>query len=168
MAKKVYRARQGDVFLIPRKKRMTDDEIKKLKKTTQPLALGEVSGHHHVVTKIVNMDDDLLKTLTQEGTELRAKDNGDLIHQTEDGELIKELGTVKRIDLSELGDDDTTLYVDETGNMILRAEKGALVEHIVEKTGDKADHHPIVLEPGDYEVKIPDEYEPDGWRRVID
>ena len=129
MAKKNYRYRQGDVYLIPREKRLTDDEIKKCKKSVDPLALGEVSGHHHVVTQVIEDE---------------------------------------KLDLSKLGDDNTTLYVDEKGNMVLRAEKGTLVEHIVEKTGEKADHEPIEVAPGDYDVVIQEEYTPEGNRRVID
>jgi len=100
--------RQGDVMLIP---------IQALPpaaaaRDNKTLALGEATGHSHVVI---------------------------------DGEV----------------------FVGEDGTLFVRAGGATRLRH-QDQSGAVAEHLPLTLEPGVYEVRIEEEYTPQGLRRVED
>ena len=121
--------RQGDVYIIPRLKEgfadpITDAELaKSYSRTARPVALGEATGHHHVVTQ-----------------------------------------ERERLDLDKLSDETSVLYVNEAGEMVLRAKANTAVEHILDATGEKADHGSVELVPGyDYAVRIQEQNDGTSW-----
>ena len=56
---------------------------------------------------------------------------------------------------------------DDQGNLFFKATEDTTVGH-VDQSGRVADHDTIGVAPGNYRVVIQEEYEPDGWRQVID
>lgn len=108
---------QGDVALRPA---MLPSGAKKIE--NRPLALGEVSGHAHVVVPIEK---------------------------------------TSAVDLFEF---DGKTYVVTGGD-------GGQLRHVILKTGEQADHKPVILEPNTcYEVILQNEYNPeeDAFVRVLD
>lgn len=100
--------RQGDVMLLPIAEIPTG-----AKPAEHPtLALGEATGHSHVVIK------------------------GDV-------------------------------FVGADGKMFVRAAKGTTLRH-QDRSGAIAEHRPFKVAPGCYEVRIEEEYTPEGLRRVED
>jgi hypothetical protein len=138
----LLRRRQGDVLIEPIPT-LTDAQLAKLKRTTQPLALGEASGHHHLVTQ------------EKEGETLTLDRLGD-----DDTTLYLDPDYI----------DPTTQ--EKVGRLFLRVKEGTetKVQHLMEETKEwTGEHHPIDLVPGhDYEVKRPTEYTPTRERRVFD
>jgi hypothetical protein len=62
---------------------------------------------------------------------------------------------------------DGEVLIDESGNLYVRADSKTVLLHQT-ATGEVAEHLPLVLEPGLYEVRIENEYTPQGLRRVED
>jgi hypothetical protein len=62
---------------------------------------------------------------------------------------------------------DGEVLVDERGKLYVRAEPKTVLRHQT-ASGEDAEHLPLVLEPGLYEVRIEEEYHPEGLRKVED
>ncbi len=62
---------------------------------------------------------------------------------------------------------DGEVLVDERGKLFVRATPGTKLRHQDER-GAVADHLPLVVPAGDYEVLIEEEYTPHGFRPVVD
>lgn len=60
-----------------------------------------------------------------------------------------------------------TVLADEQGNLFLRATEGTELRHL-DTTDTEADHKAVPVAPGDYKIVIQEEYQPEGWKQVID
>jgi len=62
---------------------------------------------------------------------------------------------------------DGEVLVGEDGQLFVTASKETTLRH-VDPSEAEADHKPITLDPGSYRVVIQREYEPEGYRAVVD
>ena len=61
---------------------------------------------------------------------------------------------------------DGDVYIDESGKLYIEARAGTEIRHV--KGAAIADHNPIEIEEGLYEITIQREYEPGSYRQVSD
>lgn len=59
------------------------------------------------------------------------------------------------------------VLVDEDGKMFVRSGEATVLRHQT-KDGAVADHAPLTIPPGEWEVRIEEEYTPEELRRVED
>lgn len=62
---------------------------------------------------------------------------------------------------------DVVSMWDAAGQRYVRVEAATDLRHTL-PSGGQADHNPITVEPGEYEVRIQREYHPEELRQVVD
>jgi len=62
---------------------------------------------------------------------------------------------------------DGDVFVDSEGGMYLSATVETKMKHM-DASGKVADHNTVNVDPGNYRIVIQEEYQPEGWKRVVD
>ena len=73
------------------------------------------------------------------------------------GETTGHMHQVRKTDL-----DNCDVFLDTEGRLVVAVKTGKEVSVVHEE------HGPVTLTEGNWEVRIQNEYQPDGWRQVAD